>query len=148
MMPTLLRTDRQHALAGDHQQLLARVQRLHNALAVAGLSNLQAEAELGRVARELDQHFADEEREGLFEEILAQCPQFARRVQDLVRQHREFRALLRDLRSTCRLACCESPARDGWLAAFAEFQRTLADHEHAEHELLYEATERDLGSGD
>src|SRR5262245_47184997 len=147
-MTTVLRIDRQHALAGDHRQLLARVQCLQHTLTAAGLSNLQAEAELRQLERELDQHFADKESAGLFAEILAQCPQFGRRVQSLVRQHHEFRTLVRGLRSTCRLACCESPARDGWLAAFADFQRTLADHEHAEHELLCEATERDLGAGD
>jgi hypothetical protein len=147
-MPTLLRTDRQHELAGDHRQLLARVQRLLHTLTAAGLSNSQAEAELRQLERELDQHFVDEESGGLFTEILAQCPQFGWRVAGLVRQHREFRLVLRALRSTCRLACCESPAREGWLATLADFQRTLAAHEHAEHELLYEATEHDLGTGD
>jgi hypothetical protein len=147
MAPNFLRGDFAHDLAGDHRHLLTRWQHLQQALAAAGLSNSQAELELRRLECELDEHTVLEERGGFFDQILADCPELGRRVQRLVRQHRELRSTLRALRSTCRLAACESGGRDGWLAAFTELTRAFADHERAKNELLMDA-ERELGCGD
>ena len=148
MTTSARRGDYAHAMAGDHRHLRTRLQQLQQSLAGAGLSNCQAEQELRRLERELDEHFADEECGGFFAEILAACPEFGHRVQRLVDQHREFREALRSLRRTCRLVCAESGARAGWLAAFSDFERCFVDHERAEQKLLLDATERDLGAGD
>ena len=148
MTTSVLRGDCPHAIADDHRHLRARLQQLQQTLAGAGLSNSQAEQELRQLERELDEHFAAEELGGFFAQILADRPEFGQRVQRLVDQHREFRATIRILRSTCRLACVESGVRAGWLAAFDDFERCFANHERAEHELLFDAIERDLGAGD
>lgn len=145
---TTRRGDDAHTMTDDHQHLRTHMRQLQGALAGAELSNSEAEQELRRLERELDEHFAEEELGGFFAGVLADCPQFAHRVQRLTQQHREFRAAIRILRSTCRLACGESGARSGWLAGFADFQRCFAAHEHAEQELLLDATQRDLGVGD
>ena len=147
-MTTFLRGDFAHVLASDHRRLLSRCRQLEQALNSASLADSQVHEELRRLEHELDEHFAEEERGGLFTQVLAECPQFAHKIHRLSRQHREFRFAIRALKSTCRMACGDSGARDGWLAAFADFNRSFAEHERAEHELLLDAAEQDLGSGD
>ena len=148
MTTSVLRGESAHTIADHHQHLRGRFQQLQQSLVGAQLSELQTESELRLLERDLDEHFAEEELGGFFTQILADRPEFNQRVQRLVAQHREFKAVIGVLRSTCRLACGESGAREGWLAAFAEFEQCFADHERAEHELLFDATERDLGTGD
>jgi hypothetical protein len=147
-MTTFLRGDFSHAVASDHRRLSARCQQLEQSLTSASLDDSQVHEELRHLEHELDQHFTEEEQGGLFTQVLAECPHFGHRIERLAQQHREFQYLIRALRSTCRLACGDSGARDGWLAAFADFTRTFARHEQAEHELLLDAAEEDLGSGD
>jgi DNA repair exonuclease SbcCD ATPase subunit len=143
-----LRLDSADVIQGDHQRLEERLDRLHEQLSSATLTRAQADRELSRMEAELEEHFALEELGGFFAEILESSPERADRVRELLRQHTEFRAIFRSLRRTCRWACGESGARAGWLAEFADFHRRYDEHECAEHELLYEAMQRDLGAGD
>ena len=135
-------------IQGDHQRLHARLVRLHEQLATASLTGMQATRELIRAEAELEEHFTHEESGGFFAEVSEISPELNERIQWLLLEHQEMRVLFRSLRMTCQWACGESGARAGWLAEFAEFHHRFDEHEHAENDLLYEALQRDVGAGD
>jgi hypothetical protein len=143
-----VRIDCGDLIQGDHQRLKERLERLESQLSSASLTRAQADRELARLEAELEEHFAREESGGFFREILDFSPELGERIHELLRQHQEFRAVFRSLRKTCRWACSEGGARDGWLAELADFHRRYDEHECAECELLHEAMQRDLGAGD
>ena len=136
------------SIQGDHRHLKARLTWLHDQLASAGLTSGQTDRELAEMEAELEEHFTQEEGGGFFVAIIEAAPEASEKVQELLRQHRQFRTTFRALRKTCRWACGESGTRAGWMAAFAEFHRAFDDHECTEHELLYEALQRDVGAAD
>lgn len=148
MTTSSLRLDRAGTIQGDHQRLQAKLGWLHEQLAAARLTAAQADLELARAATELEEHFTHEESGGFFAELLDRAPQLDERVSNLLQEHRELRVLFRFLRKTCGWACGESGTRSGWLAEFAEFHHRFNEHEQAEHDLLHEALQRDVGLGD
>ena len=139
--------DHEGTIQGDHQRLKAKLARLHEQLVSACLTPAQTDREFSQVEAEMDEHFGREES-GFFAEILELAPELNERVLNLLREHKELRQVFRALRKTCRWACGESGMRAGWLAEFAEFHQRFNEHEQAEHELLHESLQRDLGAGD
>jgi hypothetical protein len=135
-------------IQGDHERLGGRLRWIHQQLSSAGLSPTQTDRELLRTEAELEQHFAKEEAGGFFAQILELSPEFTDQVRCLLKQHQEMRLLFRSLRETSRWACGESGSRAGWLAEFAAFHSCFDAHERREHELFYEALQRDVGATD
>lgn len=143
-----VRIDPQGTIQGDHRRLHGRLERLHEQLASASLTEAEVAREMAHAEAELEEHFSHEETGGFFGAIQELSPEFEERASHLLREHREMRLLFRSLWMTCRWACGESGARAGWLAEFADFHRRFEEHESAENDLLYEALERDIGAGD
>jgi hypothetical protein len=148
MTTRTVRLDAQDTIQRDHLRLQAKLGRLRERLAAAALTAAQLERELSEVEAELEEHFAHEELGGFFAEVVDLAPEFDERVKSLLKEHRELRGHFRFLRKTCRWACSESGTRAGWLAEFADFHQRFGTHEQAEHDLLHEALQRDVGQGD
>jgi len=110
----------------------------------AGEGELEARLLLDIFRRQLLEHFAFEEENGVLEQAAASAPRFARRIDGLRSQHVELRARIEAL----------VPRREndgvGWARlheSFVAFRRTLLAHEQAENDLLQRAYLEDLGGG-
>lgn len=96
----------------------------------------------------LTDHFTAEEAGGYLAAALKTAPQFARRAEELQKQHGE---LLADLDEMAVRLTSSPPQYENWAEAcreFDEFLTRLRTHEHAENEIVQSAIENDPGNAD
>jgi hypothetical protein len=144
----LLVTD---SILDEHRRLRAAVARLHEALTTpasyAALRESLAAGLLG-LRRQLEGHFAAEEREGVFEHIEERVPEAAPQCARLRREHVDLLARLDELGG--RMPPAAAPV--GTLGAWAEAVRgaldALTDHEQRENDLLLDSLEPGAGAPD
>lgn len=105
-----------------------------------------ARALLERLAEQLQMHFAAEERDEHFGRMAAHSPRLARRIEALLRDHRELRALATGLIEEARRSDDESVWRSA-TRTFWQLRERLAWHERDENELVFEVHQVDLGHG-
>lgn len=145
-------------LEAQHRDLMRRRRSVE--LELAGLEASSATGEQGRktwrravslltaLRRELEQHFALEERAGLLEAATRVAPRLSRRAGRLAHQHAEMNERLARLLSDLLDSSCAPERWARLVEAFASFSGLLLAHEQAEEELVREAFMDDLGGGD
>lgn len=132
----------------DHKHLNALFTKVRLAFAADTVDQAELSALLEDLKVQILEHFAHEEREGLFERIGTLAPRLTEEAVGLKQQHQALAELL--------VAICE-PVEQGVLGApqmqqvatrFTEFLMQFATHEEGENRLLQEAYDRDVGSKD
>lgn len=127
------------------RELLGKVRRViaKRAESVAHVSDI-----LASLVTHVETHFADEEVEGLFDELAEQAPRLTERTEQLRQEHVQLRAAIGKL---AELAASGDTSSDWWQqleTAFHQFSTQLMHHETKENELLQEAYTEDIGSQD
>ncbi len=136
------------ALETEHASLRTLAEGLERRLAglaraggsVGGAAETEARAELAAFRRQLLDHFAHEEEQGVLDLAAATAPRFADRLEELRAQHDEFRA--------CADALVNEAAGDAWEGLrqrFAALRGDLLEHERVENEMMQRAYLEDLG---
>lgn len=142
----------QTELEREHEQLDRDVDALHDWWQECREYGVQRFGEMGARIEELRSrlaaHFAWEEEGGYLRGVLEVVPRLTKQGESLRRQHAVFLAELDQLVATLR--SCE-PAFESWTEARKALDvvlERLEQHEHAERELVQEAVEVDVGTGD
>jgi iron-sulfur cluster repair protein YtfE (RIC family) len=132
----------------DHAALRRKAHRIHTVLAQPEPTPGEIEKLLREFLSALVVHFAHEEEEGFFDEVVARAPRLAGPAGDLCNEHKE---LVRKADELCRFAAAGSPSVVWWRELnirCREFNRELMYHEREENSLLQRAHQRDLGRSD
>lgn len=103
---------------------------------------------LDSLREHLDTHFAYEESDGGFEELIRNAPWVEERVSALVAEHRRLMALACDLAAAARSAPRTSPNWSELTQKFRSLRFGVVAHEAKEHDLLQEVYVQDLGDKD
>jgi Hemerythrin HHE cation binding domain len=141
-METRQRKRRRPDIAEQHRELRGMVQEIEDTGDIGRLVSL-----LQALRRELQQHFADEEREdgGLAEAVGASAPRHLRRLDGLFREHTQL------LATTDQLIARGQALLDGMVQDVLRDARDLCgklrQHEAQETELLTDAVLADIGGG-
>ena len=135
-------------LLAEHGELQRLLQRTHKALSAKQPSAERVAGLLTELEDRLECHFAHEEMEGYFAEIIAAAPWLATQVDALRKQHAEFLQALHRLGRHL-----DSPGRrPSWPeemgVEFSAFLTRFVEHERSENRLLHETYNRDVGAAD
>jgi hypothetical protein len=96
----------------------------------------------------INAHFAHEEMEGYFDQIVQMAPHLQTKVGVLKDQHRAFRRSLGEFRWLARANCHSPNYWEELETRFHGFMECFGEHERTENALLQEAYERDMGDSD
>lgn len=136
----------------DHQQLQKLLcelgQLIENRVLLANHPRLFLEL-LDKLVDQLGLHFTLEEAYGYFEHSLEEKPEFHDQAVRLRDQHSGLYTSLQQIAEMTGNEVNKNPPQLDELAdQFAEFLKSLNSHESAEHNLIMEALNRDVGGGD
>ena len=92
------------------------------------------------------QHFAHEENEGLFKQIVSKAPRLEPEAAILRQQHNDLAAALDGISDQLTTESPQSAIPVGLKADFHDFAAQFMEHEEGENRLLQEAYDRDVGS--
>jgi len=132
----------------EHGALRQKVHRIHSVLAEPNPNRAEIESLLREFLNALVIHFANEEEDGFFTEVISRAPQHTGRAGALCVEHQQ---LLRETEELCRFAEAGSPSMPWWRELNArchEFSKRLMHHESEENRLLQEVHSLDIGLGD
>ena len=140
-----------HELLDEHHDLMRRiaeVQQFGKEVCELGQGPRYEELadHVAQVRDLLKQHFATEEKDGYFANVLNIAPQFSEQVAELSHQHAEFLKQLDQLTSSLRSKDVE--CWDSVCSRFDAFVEALQLHEHEENKILQTAFNQDIGAGD
>ena len=142
----------QAEIAAQHEVLLSTVRALEEVLPHTGPCHggprplAAARALLERLAEQLHVHFAAEECDAHFGRIARSEPRLAHKIEELLQDHRQLRALAVTLAEDAR----HSDEDAAWVRAtrtFWQLRERLAWHEREENELVFQLHQVDLGHG-
>ena len=132
----------------EHDELRDALGQINQVLASREASAPQVVEHLTTLRRKLEEHFQEEEVDGLFDQLLAQAPRLDNRVRELRADHQHMLGVLDELQGLAADGQ-QSPAWWEELAAkFHDFSKHLMQHENLETEALQSAYEDDIGSKD
>jgi hemerythrin len=132
----------------EHDVLCEKVHRIHTVLEHSDPTTDEIDTLLYEFSSALRVHFANEEDEGFFAEVISYAPQLARQADHLCTEHQE---LIRKVDELCQFAAAGSPSMVWWLELNArchEVSRQLMLHEREENKLLQQAHQTDIGALD
>jgi iron-sulfur cluster repair protein YtfE (RIC family) len=132
----------------EHDVLRDKVQRIHTVLAHSDPTTDEIESLLREFVSALLIHFANEEEEGFFDDVISCAPRLAYKAGELCAEHKE---LVRKVDELCRFASAGSPSIVWWRELNSrchEVSRQLMRHERDENKLLQQARQVDIGTGD
>lgn len=128
----------------EHQSIRSMLQELEGLIAAPHEADRDHfVAVVDRLVADLLQHFDHEERGGLFPDLAARRPSFARKVAELMRQHDDLRAQFKEVLAASKTASVADVA-----PALGAAIASLRDHERNETDFVQEAMLTDLGGGD
>lgn len=132
----------------EHDELRSLLGRVTRCISEQGDPEIGIRELLAELTGHVQQHFVDEETDGLFERIVSQAPWLAERADDLRTEHRQLLTVLTEVNDSLDL---ELPDDERWSrldSQFHRFSQQLMQHESKENDLLLEAYEQDIGSKD
>jgi uncharacterized protein YyaL (SSP411 family) len=135
-------------LLDDHRALKTLLGQIDQALTRRETGIPAVSKLLGELGDRLVKHFAVEEKEGYFADILLHAPQLVARANELMAQHPKMCTAADTL---LQLSAAEENAESWWQTTrqrFEAFRRELLLHEKSEDGLLQEAFSQDIGSHD
>lgn len=145
-MPPNLKSPVFERIMQEHDALNAKIHRIHSVLSGPEPN----EEEIGNLLREflctLVVHFANEEDEGFFTDIVSHAPELASSAAKLGIEHR---ALLQEASELCRFADAGCPSMPWWRELHTRchgFNKRLMHHECQENKLLHEAHKGNSGA--
>lgn len=138
--------------AADHSRLLAGAEAVLNEWPHDAREATESRPYLVQALNELKsrllQHFAAEETPEYLSEEVAAAPRLAARASELQQQHAKFTETLERLIVNVQNKAVDGDRLAGQREALTRLIRDLRQHEQAEDDLLLEAIEGDIGSGD
>jgi hemerythrin HHE cation binding domain-containing protein len=138
----------------DHhelRQLLHHVGAMLNRPAWMSMETARLVELFAKLRDQLAMHFSLEEAYGYFEDAISGAPHLSRRAESLRAQHAElFSELCRLAERSEQLPYEKSPARlmSSLSEGFFHFADNLQEHEARESDLILEAMNQDIGTGD
>jgi hemerythrin-like domain-containing protein len=124
----------------EHRRLHVHLEKVEAALPAAGPPEAAAVARLASALAELApflrDHFAREEKEGLFERVQATWPHAAGACESLEGEHRTLLAGLERLQAESAAAPATEEAVSTLMAGARSLLKDLARHEEVENELI------------
>jgi hemerythrin len=136
------------AIRREHEELRERIGRIHRALALEEISDLEVSAMLRELCMALESHFENEENDGFIDEVTAHDPRLTSAARRLCREHQE---MLRTATEMARFATtgANSKTRARELRSrFQAFRKQLMHHESDENGLMQQAYQEDIGAHD
>ena len=135
-------------IAGEHQELRSLLRSLQRRLAGPAWEDTMVVSLLDSLREHLETHFAYEESDDGFEDLVRKAPWVSDRVDGLVGEHRGLMAAACDLASRVRSVPHTAPNWSELNEAFLQLHDDLIAHEQKEHDLLQEVYTQDIGDKD
>ena len=135
-------------IVGEHANLRDLLGEMHRIIAGRSESVDNVVKSLDSLIDYLRRHFQHEEDGGFFGEIAALAPRLSERAEEVCREHVELLTAIESFRDTARGGTATGA---WWERLNSEFHRLMKDlmhHERREQDLLQEAFNVDIGTGD
>ena len=132
----------------EHAALRDALGALHRVLAQRQGAVATVAEQLCALGDDVAEHFSDEETAGFFDDLLAQAPHLANRIDQLREEHQQLSDTIERLKVVAVHGDGSAPWWEQLEAAFHAFSKELMHHEATENELLVEAYTDDIGAAD
>jgi len=145
-----LKLDRRHRnpISDEHEELSFRLMQFREVLARRKINPVALLDCIDALCDVVNAHFAHEEVDGYFGQIVEMAPHLLSKVDGLKQQHQAFRQSLAEM---IALANTDSHSPKYWdrlETHFQDFWERFREHEQTENALLQETYERDMGDSD
>jgi len=130
----------------EHRQLHHLLDRTHAALSSESTARILVAARLAELRDQLELHFAHEEVDGYFKDVVRRAPQAAELVEALNAEHPRLFAAIEQLAKFVDESADEADWRDSASQRFADLIRQLALHERRENRMVQDAYNNDIGT--
>jgi iron-sulfur cluster repair protein YtfE (RIC family) len=131
----------------EHAALRHKLGRIHTVLAEPAPAQEEIEALLREFSNTLVAHFAKEEEDGFFDEIVSRAPQLADQAGKLRVEHRH---LVHDITQLLQFASAGSPSMPWWRELSSRchvLSKKLMQHESDEGRLMQRAFHEEVAAG-
>ncbi len=132
----------------EHKEMRTMLGNVHAILKSRSESVENVRKALERVCSYLEAHFHKEDKGGFFAEITSQAPRLSDRAEQVSHEHE---GLLASFAKFAQHAGMGDGGSQWWEQLDTEFHnvsKQLMEHEHREQDLLQQAFNEDIGSGD
>jgi iron-sulfur cluster repair protein YtfE (RIC family) len=132
----------------EHDALREQLRQIHEVLTGPEIMAEEMLQLLRELHNELTVHFASEEGDGFFQEVITVAPRLQNRAGQLCVEHEQ---MLYQVTELCRFAAAGSPSMPWWQELGSrchEFSKQLMHHESEENKLLQQTLQEDIGPSD
>lgn len=135
-------------IADEHQEIRSLMSSLQRRLAGPPWQDPMVTSLLDSLREHLETHFAYEESDEGFNDLVRTAPWVSDRVDALVAEHRSLMAAACDLASRVRSVPHTAPNWAELNEVYGRLHEQLVTHEEKEHDLLQEVYTQDVGDKD
>ena len=132
----------------DHNHLNELFDRVLAVMAANAHNRQELSTLLADLKVQVTEHFAQEERDGLFERIASLAPRLEHEAMALQKQHGALAESLDSICDRSGLKTLDAARKQQLLESFRQFLTQFSKHEEDENRLLQEVYDRDVGSKD
>jgi hypothetical protein len=132
----------------EHDALRGQLRQIHEVLTGPDIMAEEVLQLLRELQNELTLHFASEEADGFFDEVITLAPRLQNRANQLCVEHEQ---MLYQVGELYRFAAAGSLSMPWWEELGSrchEFSKQLMHHESEEHKLLQQTLQEDIGPSD